>query len=154
MKVELRKFKNSVVENVKGGLTPLLDIRCRDVARILVGGPKTRREIGIKLREKYPKLRARGAWVRDVLLAWNPLVVRVSDDVWDLSDLGKALVKLPGELGTPLTTEEKAFMLGLIMLDEAQRKVASELILTGKPTHGDKWLTGLTKRVLTSMNII
>ncbi|MEO3993536.1 MAG: hypothetical protein QN229_04480 [Desulfurococcaceae archaeon TW002] len=32
---------------------------------------------------------------------WNPLIVRVSDDVWDLSDLGKALVRLPGELGTP-----------------------------------------------------
>lgn len=89
-----------------------------------------------------------------MLLAWNPLVVRVSDDMWDLSDLGKALVKLPGELGASLTTEEKAFMLGLIMLDETQRKVASELILTGKSTQGGKWLTVLTKRVLASMNII
>lgn len=124
------------------------------MARILVEGPKTRREIGVKLREKYPRLRARGAWVRDVLLTWNPLVVRVSDDMWDLSDLGKALVKLPGELGAPLTTEEKAFMLGLIMLDETQRKVASELILTGKSTQSGKWLIGLTKRVLTNMNII
>lgn len=89
-----------------------------------------------------------------MLLAWNPLVVRVGDDLWDLSDLGRALVKLPGELGAPLTTEEKAFMLGLMMLDEAQRKITSEFILTGKSTHSSKWLVSLTRRVLTSMNLL
>lgn len=138
---------------LRGVFTPLLDVRCRDVARILAEGPKTRKEIGIKLREKHPKLKARGAWVRDVLLAWNPLVVRVNDDLWGLSDLGRALVKLPGEPGAPLTTEEKAFMLGLMMLDEAQRRIISEFILTGKSTHSSKWLANLTRRVLTSMNL-
>ncbi|MEM0347606.1 MAG: hypothetical protein QXL83_03835 [Zestosphaera sp.] len=106
------------------------------------------------MREKYPKLRVRGAWIKIVLLTWNPLVVRVGNDTWDLSDLGKALVKLPGELGAPLTTEEKIFMLGMIMLDEKQRKIVSELILTGKSTHSDKWLVSQTRRVLIRMNLL
>ncbi len=82
------------------------------------------------------------------------MVVRVSDDVWDLSDLGKALVKLPGELGAPLTIEEKTFMLGLMMLDETQRRIVSELILTGKSTHSNRWLVSLTRRTLIGMNIL
>lgn len=148
------RFNNSVVENAVGVLTPLLDVRCRDIARILAEGPRTRKEIGIKLREKYPRLRARGAWVRYVLLTWNPLVVKVGDDVWGLSDLGKALTKLPGELGAPLTTEEKVFMLGLMMLDEEQRRIVSELVMTGKSTHESKWLVNLTKRVLINMGLL
>ena len=88
------------------------------------------------------------------MLTWNPLVTRIEDDVWDLSNLGKALIKLPGELGAPLTTEEKAFMLGLMMLDEEQRKIVSELMITGKSTHESKWLVGLTKRVLINMGLI
>lgn len=89
-----------------------------------------------------------------MLLAWNPLVVRVGNDTWDLSDLGKALVKLPGELGTPLTIEEKTFLLGLMMLEEAQRKIISELILTGKSTHSNRWLVNQTRRILISVGLL
>ncbi|MEM1931113.1 MAG: hypothetical protein QW780_03700 [Sulfolobales archaeon] len=116
----------------------LYDVRCRDVARILASGPRTRREIGAELRKIYPTLRARGAWVREVLLEWNPLVIRVGKDTWDLSDLGKALVKLPGEFGKPLTAEEKAFLLGLLLLDPRQRKIAAELLALGKSSVTDK----------------
>lgn len=130
----------------------LLDVRCRDVARILVEGPKTRKEIGSKLHEIYPTLRARGAWVREVLLEKNPLVTSATDDAWELSDLGKALVRLPGELGKPLTSEETAFLLGLLLLDPSQRKVVAELLSTGK-SQENKWLVIQTARVLEKMGI-
>lgn len=133
---------------------PVLDIRCRDVVRILAEGPKKRREVGARLHEKYPGLRPRGSWVRDVLLRWNPLVVSVGDDTWALSDLGSALAKLPGELGSPLTTEEKAFLIGLMMLDERQRKIVSELVVLGKSTGPDKWIVVQTRRVLTHIGLL
>ncbi len=125
----------------------LLDVRCRDVARILAEGPRTRREIGAKLHEIFPRIRPRGSWVRQVLLEWNPLVFRVGNDTWDLSDLGKALVKLPGELGKPLSREETAFLLGLLLLDPVQRRVTAELLATGK-SLGNRWMVACTKSVL------
>lgn len=133
---------------------PVLDIRCRDVVRILAEGSKTRKEVGAKLREKHPRLRPRGSWVRDVLLRLNPLVVNVGDDVWGLSDLGNALAKLPGEFGKPLTTEEKAFLLGLMLLDEKQGRVVSELLLWGRSSNPDKWLVTQTRRALASIGLL
>lgn len=130
----------------------LYDVRCRDVARILAGGPKTRKEIGAELTRIYPTLRARGSWVREVLLELNPLVTKVGDDTWDLSDLGRALVKLPGELGKPLTSEETAFLMGLLLLDPKQRKVVAELLATGSST-GDKWVVIQTSRVLEKLGV-
>ncbi|MEM2007254.1 MAG: hypothetical protein QW154_06425 [Sulfolobales archaeon] len=131
----------------------LYDVRCRDVARILASGSRTRKEIGTELRKIYPTLRARGAWVREVLLEWNPLVTKVGDDTWDLSDLGKALVKLPGELGKPLTTEETVFLLGLLLLDPRQRRVTAELLATGRSSAADKWVIIQTTRVLEKLGI-
>lgn len=148
-------FKNSVIEKIVGMVSvPVLDVRCRDVARILAEGSKTRKEVGVKLREKYPGLRSRGSWVRDVLLRWNPLVVNVGGDVWGLSELGSALVRLPGEFGKPLTTEEKAFLLGLMLLDGRQGRVVSELLLSGESSSPNKWLVTQTRRVLASIGLL
>ncbi|MEM2005839.1 MAG: hypothetical protein QW705_04930 [Zestosphaera sp.] len=133
---------------------PVLDVRCRDVARILAEGPKTRKEVGVKLRKEYPSLRPRGSWVRDVLLRWNPLAANVGDDVWGLSDLGNTFTKLPGELGKPLTTEEKAFLLGLMLLDEKQGRVVSELLTLGRSSNPDRWLVTQTRRVLISVGLL
>ncbi len=132
----------------------LLDVRCRDVARILTAGPRSRREIGTELSKLYPSLRPRGSWVRDVLLRWNPLVVNVGDDNWGLSTLGQALIKLPGELGKPLTEEEKIFLAGLVFLDDTQRKVAAELITTGSSTYRNTWLVRHTSKVLAQLNLL
>ncbi|MEM1910781.1 MAG: hypothetical protein QXU78_03115 [Sulfolobales archaeon] len=131
----------------------LYDVRCRDVARILASGPRTRKEIGTELRKIYPTLRARGAWVREVLLEWNPLVIKIGNDTWDLSDLGRTLVKLPGELGKPLTTEEKIFLLGLLLLDPRQRKITAELLALGKSSAADKWAVIQTTRVLEKLGV-
>lgn len=131
----------------------LYDIRCRDVARILAGGPRTRREIGEELSKIYPTLRARGRWVRNVLLESNPLVTRVDRDTWGLSDLGKALVRLPGELGRPLTTEEAVFLSGLLLADSRQRMVVAELLTTGRSSAADKWMVAQTRRVLEKLGL-
>ncbi len=148
-----RAYKNSLENIVLARAMALLDIRCRDVARILVGGPRTRREVGEKLREIYPRLRARGSWVRQVLLEWNPLVTRTGDDVWDLSDLGRALARLPGELGKPPTREEAAFLLGLLLLDPVQRRVTAELLVTGR-SPGNRWLVACTTTVLRKLGVL
>lgn len=131
----------------------MYDIRCRDVARILAGGPRTRREIGEELSKIYPTLRARGKWVRNVLLEWNPLVTRVDRDTWSLSDLGKALVRLPGELGKPLTTEEVVFLSGLLLADPRQRTVVAELLTTGKSSAAGRWVVAQTRRVLEKLGL-
>jgi len=132
----------------------LYDIRCRDVARILVAGPRSRRDIGTELSKLYPTLRPRGSWVRDVLLRENPLVVNLGNDNWGLSPLGQALVKLPGELGKPLTEEERVFLAGLVLLDKEQRKVAAELLATGSSTERNVWLVRHTARVLAQLNLL
>lgn len=132
----------------------VLDIRCRDVARILAEGPKKREEIEARLHEKYPKLKPGGSWVRNILLKGNPLVGKTHDNVWTLSDLGKAFIKLPGELGSSLTTEEKIFLIGLVMLDEKQRKVVSEIIALGKSTYSNKFIVDRTRRVLTDLGLL
>lgn len=132
----------------------LYDVRCRDVARILASGPRSRRDVGTELNKLYPNLRPRGSWVRHVLLRENPLVVDLGGDNWGLSPLGQALVKLPGELGKPLTEEEKAFLAGLLLLDERQRKVVAELIATGKSTEKDTWIVRQTARVLAQLNLL
>lgn len=132
----------------------LYDIRCRDVARILVLGPRSRRDVGTELSKLYPNLRPRGSWVRHVLLRENPLVVNLGDDNWGLSPLGQALVKLPGELGKPLTEEEKVFLAGLLLLDRRQRRVVAELIATGRSAERDTWLVRQTSRVLAQLNLL
>lgn len=131
----------------------LYDVRCRDVVRILASGPMGRREIGEKLREVYPTLSPRGRWVKTVLLEWNPYVVR-EDNSYRLSDLGQALSAIPGEVGGELSDAEKVFILGTMMLDEAQRKIVAELIATGKSTSKDTWKVTQTERVLKKLGII
>ena len=132
----------------------MYDVRCRDVARILASGPRSRRDVGTELNKLYPSLRPRGSWVRHVLLRENPLVVDLGGDNWGLSPLGQALVKLPGELGKPLTEEERAFLAGLLLLDEEQRRVAAELIALGRSTHRDTWFVRQTARVLARLNLL
>jgi hypothetical protein len=132
----------------------LYDVRCRDVARVLASGPRSRRDIGVELSKLYPGLRPRGSWVRSVLLRSNPLVVHLGEDNWGLSPLGQALVKLPGELGKPLTEEERVFLAGLLLLDERQRRVVAELLLTGRSTERDTWVVRQTARVLTELNLL
>jgi hypothetical protein len=132
----------------------LLDVRCRDVDRILAAGPRSRREVGTELNKLYPALRPRGSWVRSVLLRQNPLVVNVGDDNWGLSALGQSFVRLPGELGKPLTEEERVFLTGLVFLDEEQRRVAAELVAVGRSTHRDTWLVRRTARVLAQLNLL
>jgi len=134
-------------------LMALYDVRCRDVVRILASGPMGRREIGEKLREVYPTLSPRGRWVKTVLLEWNPYVVR-EDNSYRLSDLGQALSAIPGEVGGELSDAEKVFILGTMMLDEAQRKIVAELIATGKSTSKDTWKVTQTERVLKKLGII
>jgi hypothetical protein len=132
----------------------LYDVRCRDVARVLASGPRSRGDIGVELNKLYPGLRPRGSWVRHVLLRWNPLVVNLGGDNWGLSPLGQALVKLSGELGKPLTEEERVFLAGLLLLDERQRRVVAELVLTGRSTERDTWVVRQTARVLTRLNLL
>ncbi|OYT51146.1 MAG: hypothetical protein B6U73_02560 [Desulfurococcales archaeon ex4484_204] len=134
-------------------LMALYDVRCRDVVRILASGPMGRREIGEKLREVYPTLSPRGRWVKTVLLEWNPYVIR-EDNNYKLSDLGQALSAIPGEVGGELSDAEKVFILGTMMLDEAQRKIVAELIATGKSTSKDTWKVTQTERVLKKLGII
>jgi hypothetical protein len=71
-----------------------------------------------------------------------------------LSPLGQALVKLSGELGKPLTEEERVFLAGLLLLDERQRRVVAELVLTGRSTERDTWVVRQTARVLTRLNLL
>ena len=71
-----------------------------------------------------------------------------------MSPLGQALVKLPGELGKPLTEEERVFLAGLLLLDERQRRVVAELVLTGRSTERDTWVVRQTARVLTRLNLL
>ena len=117
------------------------------------GKPLSRREIGEKLREVYPTLSPRGRWVKTVLLEWNPYVIR-EDNNYRLSDLGQALSAIPGEVGGELSDAEKVFILGTMMLDEAQRKIVAELIATGKSTSKDTWKVTQTERVLKKLGII
>jgi len=131
----------------------IYDIRCKDVARFLATGPKTLSEIGDRLHQLYPSLDPRGSYVREVLTDWNPFLVKV-DGVFKLSDLGRALISLPGREGDELTEDERAFMLGVMMLDERQRKIICELILTGRSSASDAWVINQTRRCLKDLGLL
>jgi hypothetical protein len=132
----------------------MYDIRCKDVARILAEGPKAYKEIATELHTIYSRLDPQGSWIKTVLLKWNPLVVNIGKNMWDLSDLGKAFVKLPGNFGGPLTDAEKYFITGLLMSDKEQREIASELILHGKSSYKNRWVVNATRVMLKRLGII
>jgi len=131
----------------------MYDIRCKDVARILAEGSKAYKEIATELHTMYSGLDPQGSWIKTVLLKWNPLVVK-DGDMWNLSDLGKAFVKLPGNFGGPPTDAEKYFITGLLMSDKEQREIASELILHGKSSYKNKWVVNVTRVMLECLGII
>lgn len=136
------------------GRTAIYDIRCKDVARFLSTGPKTLDEIGNFLLKLYPKskLDPKGTWIRDVLVEWNPLVVKTENGKYMLSDLGRAFISLPGREGADPTPEEKAFILGLMVQDKEQGKVVSAIILGLDPKNyieKNGWTIQQTETVLT-----
>jgi len=131
----------------------LYDIRCKDVARFLATGTRTRHQIGDYIHELYPTLNPRGDWVCQPLTSWNPYIQAVKDDNYKLSDLGRALISLPGRGGEPPTEAEKTFLLGTMMLFERQRKVVAELIHIGKSSDTDDWIIVQSKRCLQKLGI-
>ncbi|RLG88738.1 MAG: hypothetical protein DRO15_02195 [Thermoprotei archaeon] len=132
---------------------PIYDVRCRDVARLVASGLVDAWKIREKIHNLYPGLRTGGSWTRNVLLKWNPFVDIEAGKV-KLTSLGKALVSLPGSVGNPLTEEEKAFMLGVMMLDPRQRLVISELIATGSSKERNKWFVARTKACLKALGTL
>ncbi len=108
--------------------TVIYDIRCKDTARILATGPKKLNEIGEEIHKLYPGINPKGTWLRQVLVEWNPLVKKVGDK-YELSDLGKVFISLPGRIGEKPTGEEKAFLTWIIMLSPKQRQVICKLLL-------------------------
>ena len=129
------------------------DVRCKDVARILSTGPKTIDEIGDIIHKIYPGIDPKGKWVREVLTKWNPLVVE-RNGRFELSDLGRALISLPGREGEEPTLEEKIFLIGIMMMDKVQRKIIGELITTGASKHSDNWTVNRTKECLKKIGLI
>jgi len=69
-----------------------------------------------------------------------------------VSDLGRALISLPGREGEPPTEAERAFMLGTMMLFEPQRKIIADLIHMGK-SDADDWTVTQTKSCLQKLGI-
>lgn len=131
----------------------LYDVRCKDIARLLSVSPKTLDEIGDRVHSLHPTINPKGTWVRDILVKWNSLVVR-ENEKFKLSSLGRAFISLPGREGDEVTTEEKVFVLGIIMLDDKQRKVASELITTGSSSSPDDWVVLQTRQVLKELKLL
>lgn len=131
----------------------LYDQRCRDAARIVAGSPKTKREVGAAIRRYYTRMNPSGTWIRDVLLDWNPMMSKMGSR-YTLTSLGRALVGLPGREGEPLTNEEKAFILGVMMLDTRQRRIICELLAKGATRDRDKWIVDQTKKVLAAVGVL
>jgi len=139
--------------HVGGRQMDLYDVKCKDVARFLATGPKTLDDIGSRIHELYPEIDPKGKWVKEVLVEWNPLIVK-KNDKFELSVLGRALISLPGREGKDPTVEETIFLIGVMMLDERQRKVVGELITTGSSKHPDNWVVNRTRACLKQMRFL
>lgn len=133
-------------------MSGLYDIRCKDIARFLATGTRTLQQIGDYINKLYSTIDPRGTWVREPLTSWNPYVKEISKDKYALSDLGRALVSLPGREREPPTEAEKSFLLGTMMLFEPQQKIVAELIHLGK-SEGDEWMVVQSKRCLQKLGI-
>jgi len=125
----------------------LYDVRCKDVARYLSTGAKALAEIRERINQLYPGLRAEGTWILDILCKWNSLVTE-ENGTFKLSELGRAFISLPGREGEEITTEEKVFLVGVMMLDEDQRQV-----ILGHPIT-DNFVDGQTRRCLEKMGFL
>lgn len=134
-------------------MTGLYDVRCKDVARFLATGTRTLQQIGDNIHKLHPTIDPRGTWVREPLTSWNPYIQEVSKDNYELSNLGRALISLPGREGEPPTEAEKRFLVGTMMLFEPQRKIIAELIYTGKSGDTDDWIVVQSKRCLQKLGI-
>jgi len=133
-------------------MSGLYDVRCKDISRFVATGTRTLQEIGDYINTLYPSIDSRGGWVREPLTAWNPYIQKIDKDKYILSDLGRALISLPGREGEPPTEAERAFMLGTMMLFEPQRKIIADLIHMGK-SDADDWTVTQTKSCLQKLGI-
>ena len=131
----------------------LYDVRCKDVARILSTNVKTMDEIGDAIHSLHPSIDPRGTWVRDILIMWNSLVTR-GNVGFKLSNLGRAIISLPGSEGNEVTPEEKVFLLGVMMLDNQQRRIASELMTIGNSSDRDEFVVNQTSKVLKQLSFL
>jgi hypothetical protein len=131
---------------------PLYDLRCKDVARIVAAGPKTINDIGRRIHELYPDIDVTGTWIQQPLTEWNPFVER-EDNRYKLSELGRALISLPGREGEEPTDSEKSFLIGTMMFDEKQRRAVAELILLGRSTE-DEWIVTQTRSCLKKLGFL
>lgn len=133
----------------------LYDLRCRDVAKLISKETQviTVKQLKREIHELYPTLGTGRAWIRNVLIKWNPFIT-VEGNIVKLTPLGKAIASLPGEAGSPLTNAEKIFLLGVIMSDPQQKIIASELLVKGKTSKGNKWVVTRTKRCLKALGFI
>lgn len=122
------------------------------MARFLASGAKNLNEIGKRINKLYPDIEPDGNWIKEPLTKWNPFVER-ENDKFRLSNLGRALISLPGREGDPPTESERAFLLGVMLFDERQRRIMSELVLAGKSTDADSWVVDCTRACLKKLRI-
>jgi len=131
----------------------LFDIRCKDVARLLSTESRTLQEIGDVIHTLYPRLDPRGNWVRDNLVAWNPFLIEKKGK-YGLSELGRALISLPGREGDEPTEVERVFLLGVMMIDENQRRVINKLLLGLDMRGEDRWIVDVTRGNLQKLRFL
>lgn len=133
-------------------MSGLYDVRCKDVARFVATGTRTLKQIGDHISKLHPSIDSKGSWVREPLTSWNPYIQSIDKDKYTLSDLGRALISLPGREGEEPTEAEKAFLVGSMILFEPHRKVVAELIHVGK-SNADEWVVTQTKSCLQKLGI-
>ena len=87
----------------------------------------------------YPDVHPKEKWVKEVLVAWNPLAIR-KNGKFGLSDLGRDLVALPGKEGAKPTPSERGFLLSVMMLDPYQGNYVHKLLCrSSRNVKDNKW---------------
>ena len=82
-------------------------------------------------------------------------VEKAGRDAYRLSELGRAMVRLArGRPRGELSDAERAFLLGVLMLDGRLRRIAAELIATGESSDPDEFMVGRVRLTLQQLGFL